>query len=88
SNSYPVLREQSEVTVALGMTGKLVLDMDHIPVINETISPTQSDVAWAVDFLADFEARGRVIRDGSDLPRLGRAQKIDKLAKAFGIQPL
>jgi citrate lyase subunit beta/citryl-CoA lyase len=38
--------------------------------------------------LADFEARGRVIRDGSDLPRLGRAQKIDKLAKAFGIQPL
>jgi citrate lyase subunit beta / citryl-CoA lyase len=62
--------------------------MEHIPVINETISPTQSDVAWAVDFLADFETRGRVIRDGSDLPRLGRAQKIDKLAKAFGIQPL
>ena len=39
------------------------------------------------DFLADFEGRGRVIRDGSDLPRLGRAQKIVKLATAFGVQP-
>jgi len=28
-----------------------------------------------------------VIRDGSDLPRLGRAQKIAKLAEAFGIDP-
>lgn len=88
SNSYPVLREQSEVTVALGMTGKLVIDLEHIPVINETISPTQADVAWALDFLADFEARGRVVRDGSDLPRLGRAQKIEKLATAFGIRPI
>jgi citrate lyase subunit beta/citryl-CoA lyase len=80
------LREQSEITVALGLTGKLCLDTSQIPVINEVISPTQSDVAWARDFMADFEARGRVIRDGSDLPRLGRAEKIDRLATAFGIQ--
>ena len=45
------------------------------------------------DTLADlwdrnFEARGRVIRDGSDLPRLGRAEKIDKLARAFGVEPV
>lgn len=88
SASHPILREQSEVAVALGLTGKLCLDRDQLPVINEAISPTQSDVTWARDFLADFEARGRVIRDGSDLPRLGRAQKIDKLARAFGVQPL
>ena len=42
----------------------------------------------AAYFLDDFEARGRVIRDGSDLPRLGRAKKIDKLATAFGVNPL
>jgi citrate lyase subunit beta/citryl-CoA lyase len=88
SSSHPVLREQAEVAVALGLTGKLCLDVEQLPVINETISPTKSDVTWARDFLADFEARGRVIRDGSDLPRLGRAQKIDKLATAFGITPL
>lgn len=87
-SSHPVLREQSQMTVALGMTGKLCLDTGQLPVINEVISPTPSDVAWARDFLADFEARGRVIRDGSDLPRLGRAQKIEKLATAFGVNPL
>jgi citrate lyase subunit beta/citryl-CoA lyase len=87
-SSHPVLREQSQTTVALGMTGKLCLDIGQLPVINEVISPTPSDVAWARDFLADFEARGRVIRDGSDLPRLGRAQKIEKLAGAFGVDPL
>ncbi|MBB5843711.1 citrate lyase subunit beta/citryl-CoA lyase [Conyzicola lurida] len=86
-SSHPILREQSQMTVALGLTGKLCLDIEQTPVINEVISPTQSDVAWARDFLADFEARGRVIRDGSDLPRLGRAQKIDKLAQAFGVNP-
>ncbi len=87
-SSHPILREQSEMAVALGLTGKLCLDLEQLPVINETISPTKSDVTWARDFLADFEARGRVIRDGSDPPRLGRAQKIDRLAKAFGITPL
>ncbi|PJI86705.1 HpcH/HpaI aldolase/citrate lyase family protein [Luteimicrobium subarcticum] len=87
SSNHPVLREQAAVTVSLGLTGKLVLDVDQLPVINEVISPTPSDVAWARDFLDEFEARGRVIRDGSDLPRLGRAQKIDTLARAFGVNP-
>jgi citrate lyase subunit beta/citryl-CoA lyase len=86
-SSHPVLREQGGMAVALGMTGKLCLDVEQLPIINEVISPTRSDVAWARDFLADFEARGRVIRDGSDLPRLGRAEKIDKLARAFGVEP-
>lgn len=87
SSSHPILREQTAVTVSLGLTGKLCLDMEQLPVINEVISPTPSDVAWARDFLADFEARGRVIRDGSDRPRLGRAQKIERLAAAFGVEP-
>ncbi|CAD6008883.1 CoA ester lyase [Agreia sp. COWG] len=87
-SSHPVLRQKSELAVALGLTGKLCLDIDQLTVINETISPTQSDATWARDFLDDFEARGRVIRDGSDLPRLGRAEKIDRLAKAFGIVPI
>ncbi|MDH2443373.1 aldolase/citrate lyase family protein [Amnibacterium sp. CER49] len=85
--SHAVLREQAEVTVALGLTGKLCLDVGQLPVINEVISPTPSDVAWARDFLDDFEARGRIVRDGSDLPRLGRARKIELLAAAFGVQP-
>jgi citrate lyase subunit beta/citryl-CoA lyase len=88
TTSYGQLRVASEHTVVLGLTGKLTVDPGQIPVINETICPTQADVTWARDFLDDFEARGRVIRDGSDLPRLGRAEKIDKLARAFGIEPI
>lgn len=85
--SHPILREQTGTTVTMGMTGKLCLATDQTPVINEVISPTPSDVAWALEFMDDFEAGGRVIRDGSDLPRLGRAEKIMKLAVAFGVQP-
>ncbi|MGN6218421.1 MAG: HpcH/HpaI aldolase/citrate lyase family protein [Microbacterium sp.] len=86
-NSMPTLREQSGITVSMGMTGKLCLAAEQAPVINEVICPTPSEVLWALDFLADFEGRGRVVRDGSDLPRLGRAQKIEKLALAFGVHP-
>lgn len=78
--SDTILREQSAVTVAMGMTGKLCLSIDHISVINEVISPTPTDVAWADGFLNDFHARGGINRDGSDLPRLGRARKILQLA--------
>jgi len=84
-SSHAVLREQSALTVALGLTGKLCLQTEQVPVINEVISPTQSDITWAQDFLEDFEARGRVVRDGSDLPRLGRARKIMTLATALGL---
>jgi citrate lyase subunit beta/citryl-CoA lyase len=85
--AHRVLREQAEVAVSLGMTGKLCLDVSQLAVINEAISPTSSDVTWARTFLADFESRGRIVRDGSDLPRLGRASKIDSLARVFGVEP-
>ncbi|WP_427015355.1 HpcH/HpaI aldolase/citrate lyase family protein [Pseudarthrobacter sp. P1] len=85
--NHPVLREQSAITVSMGMTGKLALAIDQTTIINEVISPTPTDVAWATDFMDDFNARGGVIRDGSDLPRLGRAEKIMKLAIAYGVQP-
>ena len=86
-SAHSVLREQSAHAVILGLTGKLCLDVSQIPVINETISPTRSDVRWAKDFMDEFDARDRVIRDGSDLPRLGRAEKILRLAIAFGVEP-
>ncbi|MDJ0356214.1 CoA ester lyase [Paenarthrobacter sp. PH39-S1] len=85
--SHPILREQSGITVMMGMTGKLCLSTDQTPVVNEVISPTPTDMAWACDFLADFEARGGIIRDGSDLPRIGRARKILTLATALGLAP-
>ncbi|PXW35688.1 UNVERIFIED_CONTAM: citrate lyase subunit beta/citryl-CoA lyase [Williamsia faeni] len=80
-----VLREKTATTVAFGLTGKLCLHPRHTGVINTVISPSPADAAWATGFLTDFEARGRVVRDGSDLPRLKRAEQITELANQFGV---
>lgn len=85
--SHPLVREQSADAVALGMTGKLCLDLEQPAVVNECFSPSPADVAWALDFLADFEASGGVIRDGSDKPRLGRARLIQERAQLFRVNP-
>jgi citrate lyase subunit beta/citryl-CoA lyase len=85
--SHPLVREQSADAVALGMTGKLCLDLEQPAVVNESFSPSPADVAWALDFLADFEASGGVIRDGSDKPRLGRARLIRERARLFRVNP-
>jgi citrate lyase subunit beta/citryl-CoA lyase len=85
-SSHSVLRENSAVAVALGLTGKLCLEIEQLPVINESFSPTISDIAWASAFIDEFSARGRVVRDGSDPPRLGMAEKIMRLADAYGLR--
>jgi hypothetical protein len=36
-----------------------------------------------LDRWAEFNAHGRATQDGSDLPRLGRAKKIPKIANAY-----
>lgn len=87
ASTHPVLREQAAEGVALGMTGKLALDIEQPAVINEVMAPSPADVAWALDFLAEFERNGGVIRDGSDKPRLARAETIRRRAETFRINP-
>ncbi|WP_405001183.1 HpcH/HpaI aldolase/citrate lyase family protein [Isoptericola haloaureus] len=86
-SSHPLLREQSGDAVAMGMTGRICLDLEQPAVINETLSPAPADVAWALDFLTEFEGAGSVIRDGSDKPRLARARLIAERSRLFGIDP-
>ncbi|ADG79288.1 HpcH/HpaI aldolase OS=Tsukamurella paurometabola (strain ATCC 8368 / DSM / CCUG 35730 / CIP 100753 / JCM 10117 / KCTC 9821 / NBRC 16120 / NCIMB 702349 /NCTC 13040) OX=521096 GN=Tpau_2688 PE=4 SV=1 [Tsukamurella paurometabola] len=69
----------------MGMSGKLCLTHEHAAVINAGLSPSRDDIAWAHGFIAAFEASGGTITDGSDLPRLARAQKIVAQAEDFGI---
>ena len=84
--SLRTLREQSEWTLEYGLTGKLCLDGAQTTVVNEVIRPQTSDIAWAESVIEEFDASGGVVRDGSDLPRLGRARKILGLADAFGLR--
>ena len=83
--NHSALRQQAALAVTLGLTGKLCLDEKQTVVINETICPTESDIVWAQEFYADFAASGGMIRDGSDPPRLKRAEKILSLARALGV---
>lgn len=81
------LADSAGVTAQFGMTGKICLMPEQCAVVNDILSPSLEDMSWALDFLAEFDADGGVIRNGSDLPRLARAHKILDLAAAFGLQP-
>ncbi len=80
------LIEATAVSVEFGMTGKICLSPDQCSVVNEGLSPSQDEIAWAKEFFAEFERDGGEIRNGSDLPRIARATKILQLARAYGIE--
>jgi citrate lyase subunit beta/citryl-CoA lyase len=79
------LIEASAVSVEFGMTGKICLTPDQCPAVNEGLSPSPDEISWATEFFAEFQRDGGEIRNGSDLPRIARANKILDLAKAYGI---
>jgi len=70
----------------MGMSGKLCLTHAHAATINEGLSPSEDDIAWAHGFITAFQTSDGKITDGSDLPRLARAQKIVQQAEDFGIE--
>lgn len=70
----------------MGMGGKLCLNHEHTGIINDGLAPSREDIGWAHGFIKAFEASGGAITDGSDLPRLARAQRIVQQAKDFKIK--
>jgi len=80
------LSEATAVSAEFGMTGKICLTPDQCPTVNEGLSPSQEEISWAQEFFAEFERDGGEIRNGSDLPRISRANKIIELARAYGIE--
>lgn len=80
------LAEATAVSAEFGMTGKICLTPDQCPTVNEGLSPSQEEISWAQEFFAEYERDGGEIRNGSDLPRIARANKILDLARAYGIE--
>ena len=74
------LSEATAVSAEFGMTGKICLTPDQCSTVNEGLSPSQDEIAWAKEFFAEFQRDGGEIRNGSDLPRIARANKILDLA--------
>lgn len=83
ANSATV-REDAEVTHTMGMTGKLVLNVDQVNALNDAMSPSEDERDWARQMLEAAEG-GSEITDGSYLPRLARAKKIASLADTYGL---
>ena len=80
------LSEATAVSAEFGMTGKICLTPDQCATVNEGLSPSQEEISWAQEFFAEFERDGGEIRNGSDPPRIARANKILELARSYGIQ--
>ena len=74
------------LTKQMGMTGKLALDPAHAGAINEGLSPAQAEIQWAEEFAEEFAKRGGVPANGSDLPRLHRAEGLLAKAAALGLR--
>ena len=53
--------------------------------INSGLSPSDSDISWAHEFVDQFNSSGGKPKDGSDLPRLSRARSILKRARQLGL---
>ena len=81
------LSEATAVSAEFGMTGKICLTPDQCSTVNEGLSPSQDEISWAREFFTEFERDGGEIRNGSDLPRIARANKILDLARSYGIVP-
>ncbi|CAM3667829.1 HpcH/HpaI aldolase/citrate lyase family protein [Smaragdicoccus niigatensis] len=80
-----LLSEATAVSGEFGMTGKICLSPDQCHPVNEGLSPSKDEIAWAVEFLAEFDRDGGTIRNGSDLPRIARANKILDLARSYDL---
>ena len=77
-----VLAEASRHAASVGMTGRLCLREEQVAAVNDALSPSASELAWAVGVLDTLDRCG--IRDGSDLPRIARAQAL--LDAAVGVR--
>ena len=86
----PTLTESAETLLAatrhsrtLGMTGKLTLRAGQVATIDEALSPTAAELAWARDTVG--RAADASVTDGSYLPTLARARAMLTLAADLGM---
>ncbi|MFZ2175504.1 MAG: CoA ester lyase [Rhodococcus sp. (in: high G+C Gram-positive bacteria)] len=80
------LQRDSALTLSMGMSGKLCMTIAQTAHVNAALSPSPAEAEWARRVIADLGEDGSRVRDGSDLPTLAKAKKINALARLFHIK--
>jgi len=87
------LKEQAEISVALGFSGKAAIHPSQIHVINAAFTPTEKEIAKAVRIAkaareAAKEGLGVIALDGKmiDTPVVAQAERIIELAALAGVE--
>ncbi|WP_067899174.1 HpcH/HpaI aldolase/citrate lyase family protein [Nocardia vaccinii] len=71
------------VTKSMGMSGKLCMHARDTAVVNRALSPQPDEVAWAAETIDRLGPGGENVADGSDLPKLARAHRINHMADVY-----
>lgn len=92
-NDLEGLKEQAEMSVALGFSGKAAIHPSQIPVINAAFTPTEKEIAKAVRIAkaareAARQGLGVIALDGKmiDTPVVAQAERILELAALAGME--
>ncbi len=92
-NDLEGLKEQAEMSVALGFSGKAAIHPSQIPVINAAFTPTEKEIAKAVRIAkaareAARQGLGVIALDGKmiDTPVVAQAERILELAALAGVE--
>ncbi|KXF54090.1 citrate lyase subunit beta [Rhodococcus sp. SC4] len=77
------LRAGITIGTNAGMTGKLCLDPSHTDVVNNALSPSAQELAWADTIITTLGKDGEHVTNGDERPQLERALHIHNRARAF-----
>lgn len=77
---------------SLGFTGKASISPRHVPIINEVFSPSEKDIAYALEVMAVIEeakrlGKGAISLHGKmvDKPIVDRARRVLEAAESLGL---
>jgi citrate lyase subunit beta/citryl-CoA lyase len=88
------LRTDAQLNRQLGYTGQILIHPSHVPIVNETFTPTADELAYHQGLLAAMEEAERqgtaaVTYEGAmvDIAMVKTSQQILDMARAIGAIP-
>ncbi|QSE77954.1 HpcH/HpaI aldolase/citrate lyase family protein [Rhodococcus koreensis] len=83
AQSAEIVRDDTRLAREMGMTGKLTLANEQVPVINTAMAPDSDDISWAESTIERLGPDGSRVTHGGHPPQLARAHDILRRAHHF-----